>query len=556
MSETRVHLLDQLKASPPCYLQFVTNLIRNLFAFEELEANFWFIRIFIIHVFLNFNCFTMIINYLCRLKSNLKALQLGSFRSRISTINTVSISKEETVISFLKNCSCMKDLKQIHARVIQLGFEQNRFVVGKVIVFCAAAEHGVMNYAVSVFEKIGDPDAFIFNTMIRGFGKANDPRKAFDYYKRMQERGLVSDSFTFSFLLKVCGQLGLVLLGRLMHCSTLKRGLNSHVFVRNTLVHMYGTFKDIEASRQLFEEIPNPELVAWNIIIDCHVSCGKFNEALEMFSRMLKFGIEPDEATFVVILSACSALGALDFGRWVHSCISNIGHGCITEVNNSLLDMYAKCGALEEAFEIFNGMNKKNTVTWNTMILGLASHGYANEALALFSNMLEQKLWAPDDITFLVVLSACSHGGMVDKGWRFFDIMKKEYHIQPTIKHYGCMVDILGRAGFVEEAYRLISNMPMQCNAIVWRTLLAACRLHGNVELGKQVRKQLLELEPDHSSDYVLLANTYASAGRWNEAMRVRKTMHKRGVQKPEPGNSVVGRHPSLRSDEPLLSFL
>ncbi|KAL3570731.1 hypothetical protein D5086_027980 [Populus alba] len=353
----------------------------------------------------------MIINYLCRLKSNLKALQLGSFRSRISAINTVSISKEETVITFLKNCSCMKDLKQIHARVIQLGFEQNRFVVGKVIVFCAAAEHGDMNYAVSVFEKIGDPDAFIFNTMIRGFGKANDPRKAFDYYKRMQERGLVSDSFTFSFLLKVCGRLGLVLLGRLIHCSTLKRGLNSHVFVRNTLVHMYGSFKEIEASRQLFEEIPNPELVAWNIIIDCHVSCGKFNEALDMFSRMLKFGKEPDEATFVVILSACSALGALDFGRWVHSCISNIGHGWTTEVNNSLLDM-----------------------------------------------------------------------------------------------------------------------------------------LHGNVELGKQVRKQLLELEPDHSSDYVLLANTYASAGRWNEAMRVRKTMRKRGVQKPEPGNSVVGRHPSLSS--------
>ncbi|KAJ6373779.1 hypothetical protein OIU78_029461 [Salix suchowensis] len=240
-------------------------------------------------------------------------------------MSTVSISKEEAVISFLKNCSCMKDLKQIHARVIQLGFEQSRFVVGKVIVFCAAAEHGDMNYAASVFEKIGDPDAFIFNTMIRGFGKANDPRKAFDYYKIMQERGLVSDSFTFSFLLKVCGQLGSVLSGRIMHCSTLKQGLDSHVFVRNTLVHMYGMFKDIEASRQLFEEIPNPELVAWNIMIDCHVSCGKFNEALDMFSRMLSFGIEPDEATFVVILSACSTLGALDFGRWVHSCISNNG---------------------------------------------------------------------------------------------------------------------------------------------------------------------------------------------------------------------------------------
>ncbi|KAJ6677156.1 PPR CONTAINING PLANT-LIKE PROTEIN [Salix viminalis] len=297
-------------------------------------------------------------------------------------MSTVSISKEEAVISFLRNCSCMKDLKQIHARVIQLGFEQSRFVVGKVIVFCAAAEHGDMSYA------------------------ANDPRKAFDYYKIMQERGLVSDSFTFSFLLKVCGQLGSVLSGRIMHCSTLKQGLDSHVFVRNTLIHMYGMFKDIEASRQLFEEIPNPELVAWNIMIDCHVSCGKFSEALDMFSRMLRFGIEPDEATFVVILSACSTLGALDFGRWVHSCISNNGRG-----------------------------------------------------------------------------------------------------------------------------------------------------LHGNVELGEQVRKQLLELEPDHSSDYVLLANTYASAGRWNEAMRVRKTMQKRGVQKPEPGNSVVGRHPSLRSDEPSKVF-
>lgn len=450
-------------------------------------------------------------------------------------------------MSLLKKCSTMKHLKQIHAHVIQAGFDQNLFVVGKVIVFCAVSERGDMNYAVSVFEKIGNPDGFLWNTMIRGFGKTGEPQKAFEYYKTMQEKGLVADNFTFSFLLKVCGRLGSVFLGKQMHCTTLKHGLESHVFVRNTLIHIYGLFKDIATSRQLFEEIPSPDLVAWNTIIDCHVYCGKCKEAIDIFSRMLKFGIKPDEATVVVILSACSALGALDFGRWIHSRIGNTNLESIVEVNNSLIDMYAKCGAVEEASQTFNRMSKRNIVTWNTIILGLASHGYTNEALVLFSKMLEQKLEAPDNVTFLGVLCACSHRGMVDEGRRFFYAMSREYHIQPTIKHYGCMVDILGRAGFVEEAYRLIRSMPMECNAIVWRTLLAACRLHGNVELGEQVRRNLLELEPDHSSDYVLLANAYASVGQWNEVLKVRNSMYKRGVQKPEPGNSFIGMHPYMK---------
>lgn len=406
-----------------------------------------------------------------------------------------------------------------------------------------------MNYAISVFEDIGNPDGFLWNTMIRGFSKTSMPQKAFDFYKRMQGKGLVADNFTFSSLLKVCGLLGSVLLAEQMHCSALKYGLESHVFVRNNLIYMYSMFKDIETSRQLFEEIPYPDLVAWNTIIGCYVYCGKCKEALDTFTRMLQFGIEPDEATLVETLAACSALGALDFGKWIHSCISNTGLGSILKVNNSLVDMYAKCGAVGEAYDAFYRMTKRNTITWNTMILGLATHGRSNEALALFSEMLEQKLLKPDGVTFLGVLCACNHGGMVEEGRRFFDIMSKEYLIQPTIKHYGCMVDILGRAGFVEEAYGLVSNMPMDCNAIVWRTLLAACRLHGNVELGKKVRRHLLQLDPNHSSDYVLLSSIYASAGQWNEVMKVRKSMQKGGVQKPEPGNSFIRMHPSMRRD-------
>lgn len=440
----------------------------------------------------------------------------------------------------------MKDLEQIHAHVVQTGFDQDLFVMGKIITFCAVSDHGDMDYAVSVFERIGNPDGFLWNTMIRGFGKTTLPERAFEFYKRMKEIGEVVDNFTFSFLLKVCGQLGSDWLGKQIHCSIVKHGLKFHIFVRNTLIHMYGMFRDIETARHLFEEIPSPDLVAWNTIIDCHVSCGKCTEALDLFLRMLRTCVQPDEATIVVILSACSTLGALDFGRWVHSCIDNAGLCNILSVSNALMDMYSKCGAVEEAIGAFSKMKEKSIVSWNTMILGLATHGHAEEALHLFSKMLSEELKRPDDVTFLGVLCACNHGGMVNEGRRYFNMMK-DHHIRPGMKHYGCMVDILGRAGFVEEAYQLIRSMPMECNAIVWRTLLSACRVHGNIELGERVRKQLLELEPDHSSDYVLLANMYASIDQWNDMLRVRKLMQERRVQKPEPGNSFVRVHPHLR---------
>ncbi|XP_050255678.1 pentatricopeptide repeat-containing protein At2g36730-like [Quercus robur] len=477
---------------------------------------------------------------------NLSSLSTNSATKTVSP-NNFAFKKEQRVMSLFKRCSTMKDLKQVHAHIILTGLYQNLYVIGKIIVFCAVSEHGNMDYAVLVFDKIENPDGFLWNTMIRGFVKTNQPEKVFEFYKRMQEKGEVADNFTFSFLLKFCGQLGTVMLGKQIHCDTMKHGLESHVFVRNTLIHMYGMFKDIETAHRLFEEIPSPDLVAWNTILDCHVNCGKCREALDLFLLMLQSGVEPDEATLVVTLSACSALSLLDFGRWVHSCINHTSLGDVVSVCNSLIDMYAKCGAVEDAYKTFNKMKGKNIVSWNTIILGLATHGHTNEALAIFSKMLEEKLVKPNDVTFLGVLCACSHAGMVDDGKRYFSVMIKDYHIQPTIKHYGCMVDIMGRAGLVDEAYQLIRSMPMECNAIVWRTLLAACRVHGNVELGEKVRSHLLELEPDHSSDFVLLANMYASVGQWSEMIRVRKAMQDRRVQKPAPGNSFIGIQGSMR---------
>ncbi|KAJ8773004.1 hypothetical protein K2173_028181 [Erythroxylum novogranatense] len=478
--------------------------------------------------------------------------QLGSSRSCSlplrSRISSASVDpkgdcpdKFETLMHLIKRCSTMLDLKQVHAHILKGGFEHNIFLTGKVIEFCAVSEYGDMKYAVSALERIGNPDVFLWNTMIRGFSRDFETQKALEYYRRMQENGSMADSFTFSFLIKLCGQLGSNLLGKQMHCDALKRGFESHVFVRNTLIHMYGSFEEVETSRKLFDEIPSPDLVAWNCVIDCHVLCGFYREAVDIFLRMLNFGMEPDEATFVSVLSACSAMGALVTGRWVHSWIRHTRFRSILELNNSLIDMYAKCGAFREAYDTFNHMEKKNVVTWNTMILGLATNGHAKRALRLFCQMIEHKLVTPDHATFLGVLCACSHGGMVDEGRRYFDSMISEYHIQPTVKHYGCMVDLLGRAGLLEEAYRLARCMPMECNAIIWRTLLAACSLHGDVSLGKQVRSHILKFEPNHSSDCVLLANTYASAGQWNEMASIRSSMHNRGVQKPVPANSFIG---------------
>ncbi|KAG7023204.1 Pentatricopeptide repeat-containing protein, chloroplastic/mitochondrial, partial [Cucurbita argyrosperma subsp. argyrosperma] len=458
--------------------------------------------------------------------------------------NGCYFSKEQRFLSLFKQCSAVKDLNQLHARIIQSGFDQNLFVLGKLIEFCAVSAHGDMNYAVAVFNRIENPDGFLWNTMIRGFGRISNLPKAFEFYKRMLEKGIAADNFTFSFLLKICGQLGSIMLGKQLHVNILKLGLDSHVYVRNTLIHMYGRLKDVKLARNLFDEMPKPGLVAWNTVIDCHVSCGMYNEALALFLQMLQSGVEPDEATLVVTVSACSALGALDFGRWVHSHVKDNDRGKTIAVFNSLIDMYAKCGAVEDAREMFNATSGKNIVTWNTMIMGLATHGDVEDALTLFSNMLAEKIVTPDGVTFLGVLCACNHGGKVEEGRRYFDLMTKHCNIQPTVKHYGSMVDILGRAGFVEEAYQLIRSMPMECNAVIWRTLLAACRMHGNVKLGERVRSHVLEIEPDHSSDYVLLANIYASSGQWNEMMKVRKSMQRKGVQKPEPGNSFLEINP------------
>ncbi|KDP27168.1 hypothetical protein JCGZ_19867 [Jatropha curcas] len=271
-----------------------------------------------------------------------------------------------------------------------------------------------------------------------------------------------------------------------------------------------------------------------------YVLCRQNEQALEMFEEMRSVGEQPDEVTMLSLLSACTDLGDLEVGRKVHHAIleMSLGHTSLL-LGNALIYMYAKCGSIERTLEVFRGMMEKDVSTWNSVIVGLAFHGHAEESINLFTEMRRLKNIKPNEITFVGVLVACSHTGKVEEGYQYFNLMKDRYNIEPNVRHYGCMVDLLGRAGLLHDAFDFIDKMKIEPNAVIWRTLLGACRIHGNVELGRHANEKLLEMRRDESGDYVLLSNIYASVGEWDGAQKVRKLMDDNDVKK-DPGCSLI----------------
>ena len=291
----------------------------------------------------------------------------------------------------------------------------------------------------------------------------------------------------------------------------------------------------------MFDEIPVREcnLVSWNSMLNGFAANGRPNEVLTVFREMMDVDFAPDGFTMVSVLTACAEIGTLALGRRVHMYLAKVGLVGNSHVGNALIDLYAKCGSVDDARKVFEEMGTGRTVvSWTSLIVGLAVNGFGKEALELFGAMEREKL-VPTEITMVGVLYACSHCGLVDDGFMYFDRMKEEYGITPRIEHLGCMVDLLGRAGKVEKAYDYIVTMPLEPNAVVWRTLLGACAMHKKLELGEAAWARLVELDPGHSGDYVLLSNLYAAVGRWADVHVLRKTMVKDGVRK-NPGRSLV----------------
>ena len=359
-------------------------------------------------------------------------------------------------------------------------------------------------------------------------------------YREMKRQGLPVNPMSSSFAIKSCIKVSTLLGGVQVHARILRDGHQSDSQLLTTLMDFYSCCEKCDEACRVFDEMSERDTVAWNVLISCCVRNNRTRDALGVFDIMQSEsnGCEPDDVTCLLLLQACAHLNALEFGERIHSYIDEHGYGGATNLCNSLVAMYSRCGCLDKAYEVFKGMRNKNVVSWSAMISGLAMNGHGREAIEAFWEM--QKMGVPpDDQTFTGVLSACSHCGLVDEGMMFFDRMSKEFGIVPNIHHYGCMVDLLGRAGLLERAYRLIMSMGVKPDSTMWRTLLGACRIHGHVTLGEQVIEHLIELKAQEAGDYALLLNIYSSAGNWEKVLEVRKFMKEKAIE-TTPGCSTI----------------
>nr|XP_011469351.1 PREDICTED: LOW QUALITY PROTEIN: pentatricopeptide repeat-containing protein At1g59720, mitochondrial [Fragaria vesca subsp. vesca] len=461
--------------------------------------------------------------------------------------DSLSLCHHSRLLRLLNECTDMSQLKQIHAhtlRTTSTTHPHTLFLHSRILHFSSSAD---LRYAFRVFHQIQNPNSFAWNTLIRGCARSSElENQALLLYCKMLSQGdPMPDEFTFPFVLRACAYLFALSKGEQLHAHVVKFGFDSDVYIGNGLIHLYASCGCLDHARKVFEKMTERSIVSWNVMIDSLVGAGEFETSLKVFGQMQKL-FEPDGYTMQSIINACAGLGAMYLGMWAHAYVLRKCDNAVASnllVNSSLVDMYCKCGSLDMALQVFERMPKRDVITWNYMILGSAMHGKAVAALKCFDRMINTESCKPNSITFVGVLSACNHRGMVSKGRKFFDMMVKEYKIEPRLEHYGCLIDLLARAGFIDEALNLVSSMPMKPDAVIWRCLLDACskQPHASIELSEEVAMQILESggEGISSGVYVLLSRVYASASRWNDVGSIRKLMTEEGIAK-EPGCSLI----------------
>ncbi|TYH15645.1 hypothetical protein ES288_A05G058500v1 [Gossypium darwinii] len=450
--------------------------------------------------------------------------------SATGSYSTQSAASERGFLTLLHSCNTFSNLLQLQTQILKLGFHNNPLILTKFI--AKSSDLNSIHYAhcflFSPHSNTDFYDAFLFNTIIKAYAQSGDLKlKALWVFKLMLECQVLPNNFTYPFVLKACAGIGDLNLGKSVHGSLLKFGFDGNNHVLNTLVHMYCSCKGgIEIG------------LPWSAMIGGYVRLGRSNDAVDLFRQMQIQGVCPDEITMVAVLCACTDLGALELGRWVESLIEKRKLNKSVELNNALIDMFAKCGDVDKALKLFRTMNERSIVSWTSVIVGLAMHGRGLQAVSLFQEMIRDGV-EPDGVVFIGLLSACSHSGFVGEGKEFFDLMKKEFAILPKIEHYGCMVDMLCRAGHVREAVEFVQKMPIEPNSIIWRTLVNACRTHSELKLGESLAKQLIQNEPTLEANYVLLSNIYAKMSHWEEKTKAREVMDKKGMRKI-PGSTMI----------------
>ncbi|KAL2333045.1 hypothetical protein Fmac_014258 [Flemingia macrophylla] len=463
--------------------------------------------------------------------------------------------RNKTKASILRSRPSLHQVKQTHARAVVSGHHGPSTLLHLLSLLSLSSPR----YALSLFTSIPSPTVFAFNTLIRHF----PPSLSLSFYSSMRRRFLSPNQHTFTFLLHSCTKHVNVNAGVQVHAHVIKFGYACHVFVRNALIHLYSECSRVGSSKRVFQEdtlcrdvvtwnsmlvallrnggircaeklfgeMPERDVVSWSTMIMGYVQNGLFQDGLECFRDMREKGVRPNEAILVTLLSVSAQLGLLGYGRFVHSTIVDMRFPITVRIGAGLVDMYAKCGCVEEARTVFDGMVQRDVWTWNAMICGLASHDRAREALVLFRRFIDEG-FVPGNVTFVGVLNACSRAGLVGEGRYYFKLMVDGYGIQPEMEHYGCMVDLLARTGLVHEAVRLIEGMAVAPDPVMWATLLEACKLYGFVEMGEKIGNRLIQLDPNHDGHYVQLAGIYANARKWEDVVRIRGLMNERIASK------------------------
>ncbi|KAK9065823.1 hypothetical protein SSX86_015224 [Deinandra increscens subsp. villosa] len=577
--------------------------------------------------------------------------------------STVNLNRYNHLLTSLSASSSLSHLKQIHAQILRSGLDRSNSLIIKLVLSACTLSSPSFDYALSVFYQMHNPEPHLSNKLLRELSRSSNPGKALLAYAKMREQGFVVDSFSLPPLLKASTRISALSEGMELHGFASKMDFVSDPFVQTGLVAMYSACGHIEDARLMFDKMPERDIVAWNIMIDGYCGTGGYNnvlplieemkrsnvkpdakifatvvsacgragnlefgkafhefisenkvpvdynlqsslvimyagcgsmdtatnifknlspknvvvstamitgyskagqieaarlifdqmpekdlicwsamisgyveagqpqKALQLFDKMLTSGVKPDQVTMLSVVSACASLGALDNAIKIQSYIDENMFSRVLPVNNALIDMYAKCGELDRAKKVFARMHKQNVITWSSMIGAYAVHGDAINALDLFHEMKSQKV-NPNGVTFVGLLYACSHAGLVEEGRKIFASMVNDYNITPNREHYGCMVDLYGRANLLKEALEVIEQMPMAPNVVIWGSLMAACRIYNEAELGEFAAKQVLELDPFHDGAHIFISNIYAKERKWENVGEIRKLMQNKGVVK------------------------
>ncbi|KAH6761052.1 Tetratricopeptide repeat superfamily protein [Perilla frutescens var. frutescens] len=426
--------------------------------------------------------------------------------------------------------------KQVHCLAVKNGCSQIVSVGNAVVTMYSKC--GSIEDAVRAFELSTDKNAITWSAMITGHAQSGNGEEALVLFKDMHSFGMKPSKYTLVGVLNACSDTEEIVVGKQVHAYLVKLGFEFQMYIATALIDMYAKCGFIVDAQQGFDTLDEADLVLWTSMIGGYVQNGDSESAFGLYCRMQVEGIAPNELTMASVLKACSSLSALEQGKQIHAHVVKNGFTLEVPIGSALSTMYAKCGSLDDGHAIFRRMSAKDVVTWNAMISGLSQNGQGIEALDLFEEMLLEGV-KPDYVSFVNILSACSHMGLVDRGWVYFQLMSDKFCIVPRLEHYACMVDILGRAGKLQEAKEFIESATIDHGLCLWRILLSASRNHRNYELGAYAGEKLMELGSKESSAYVLLSSIYSALGRLDDVERVRRIMSSRGVSK-EPGCSWI----------------